>query len=148
MSARTTVAEATTAPEGHDSTTFQEEDSMDMLEDMEEESDPMMMTKKQKLIKAGLLLALVAVVVYVILDYTVSCTAYTQQRQTLASSASYCESLCSASTTCWFLGVDGLLSHVARAGDMEMLNFFVPPHVARCLIKRLRYQDWDSWPTI
>lgn len=36
----------------------------------EDESQPM--SKKQKLIKAGLLIALVLVIVYVILDYTVS----------------------------------------------------------------------------
>lgn len=39
-------------------------------DDLEEIKPPM--TKQQKLIKAGLLLALVAIIVYVILDYTVS----------------------------------------------------------------------------
>lgn len=41
------------------------------IESDEEETDPAQ-TKQQKLIKAGLLFSLVAIIIYVILDYTVS----------------------------------------------------------------------------
>lgn len=41
------------------------------VEDTSDDDSPAPQTKQQKLIKAGLLLLLVAVIVYVILDYTV-----------------------------------------------------------------------------
>ena len=44
-------------------------------------------TKQQKLIKAGLLSALALVIVYVILDYTVSQTIYSSHRRTTAMPA-------------------------------------------------------------
>lgn len=40
------------------------------VDDMEQTSPPA--TRQQKLIKAGLLLTLVAIIIYVVLDYTVS----------------------------------------------------------------------------
>lgn len=43
------------------------------VEDDEEDTNPPA-TRQQKLIKAGLLAVLVAIVLYVVLDYTVSCS--------------------------------------------------------------------------
>ena len=44
-------------------------------------------TKQQKLIKAGLLLALVLVIIYVILDYTVSADCFAMRIQTVQAFA-------------------------------------------------------------
>lgn len=41
------------------------------VDDVAQETEPVAATKQQKLIKAGLLFLLAAIVVYVVLDYTV-----------------------------------------------------------------------------